>query len=55
VASPGREGPKVWILDTTGKVADLIKAKKLQIQDDEGGGGGGPGGPGHHFHRPMPN
>lgn len=55
VASPGREGPKVWILDTTGKVADLIKAKKLQIQDDEGGGGGGPGGPGHHPRRPMPN
>jgi hypothetical protein len=50
VAAPGgRMHAKVWILDTTGKVADLVKQKQLSIVEDEGGGGGGgrgPGGPG---------
>ena len=44
VAAPGgRMHAKVWILDTTGKVADLVKQDKLAIVEDEGGGGAGPG------------
>ena len=38
----GKRG-KVWLVDTTGKVADLIKQNKLVIEEDEGGGGRGPG------------
>ena len=46
VAAPGgRMHAKVWILDTTGKVADLVKQDKLAIVEDEGGGPG-PRGPG---------
>ena len=65
IAAPGgRMHAKVWILDTTGKVADLVTQNKLAIVEDEGGGagGGGPGGPGpgprgpgsHGPHKPGP-
>ena len=44
MAAPGR-GPelhgRVWLIDTTGKAADLIKAKKLEILEGDGPQGGG--------------
>ena len=47
VAAPGgRMHAKVWILDTTGKVAEMVKQNQLSIVEEEGGGGRGPGGPG---------
>jgi hypothetical protein len=50
-AAPGgkRQG-QVWLLDTTGKIGELVKQNKLVIEDDEGGRGpdGGP----RHPHRP---
>ncbi|MEI6279797.1 MAG: hypothetical protein WCQ16_10530 [Verrucomicrobiae bacterium] len=50
-APGGNHRGKAWLVDTTGKVADLIKQHKLLIEDDGGGlgagGGGRPGGPGH--------
>ena len=68
VAAPGgRMHAKIWILDTTGKIADLVKQNKLRIEEEGGGGGGagggpgpGPGGPGpggheHAPHRPAQN
>lgn len=61
IAAPGHEGPQVWILDTTeGKVGELVKARKLALQDEggemgPGGRGPGPGGPGHHPRRPVQN
>ncbi|TSA30326.1 MAG: hypothetical protein D4R65_13390 [Verrucomicrobiaceae bacterium] len=60
---PDRHG-KVWVIDTTGKVGDLIKQHKLAIMDDKawdvpghGGAGGpeGPGGPHHGPHHPGHN
>ena len=62
VAAPGgRMHAKVWILDTTGKVADMVKQNKLRVEEEGGGGGagggpgpGGPGpGPGGHEHGPR--
>lgn len=60
LATPGRpaKGGKVgqhWIIDTTGKVADLIKANKLHIEDQDAGVGEGPGpGPvGKPIRRPL--
>jgi hypothetical protein len=56
IAAPG--GPKhrqVWIVDSTGKIAELVKQKQLTIED-EGGGGEGPGGgrgPGPGPHGPR--
>ena len=63
IAAPGgRMHAKVWILDSTGKVADLVKQHKLAIEEENGGGGpgggagGGPGhAPGHGPHRPGLN
>ncbi|MCK9588062.1 MAG: hypothetical protein WC076_09720 [Terrimicrobiaceae bacterium] len=52
-APGGRMHAKVWILDSTGKVADLIKQHKLAIVEDEGGGA--PGGRGPGFRRPGLN
>jgi len=49
VAAPGgKMRAKVWIIDTTGKIADLVKQNKLVIEEGGDGGGGGPGprGPG---------
>lgn len=46
LAAPGgKMHHKVWLVDSTGKIADLVKQNKLIIED-EGGGPGGPGGPG---------
>jgi len=48
MAAPGgkdRHG-KVWLVDTTGKVAELIKQRRLTIEEGEDGAGFGPGGPG---------
>ena len=39
---------KVWIIDTTGKIADLVKQNKLVIEEGGDGGGGGPGPRGLH-------
>jgi len=56
---PDQNGRGVWLVDTTGKAADLIKDKK--IGGLEGGGGDGPGmnGEGRPFgprrHGPGPN
>jgi hypothetical protein len=46
------QGPSgIWIIDTTGKVAQLIKDKKLTLPDAAKGGDAGPGpGPGR---RPL--
>ena len=65
LAAPGgRMHAKVWMLDTTGKIADLVKQNKLMIEEEGGGAGGGPGpgghgpGPGGHDRRhagPGPN
>ena len=55
-APGGRDGRKVWLLDTTGKIGDLVKQNKLVIEDGERseGGPGGPGGPGPwHPHGPR--
>jgi len=59
IAAPGGQmHPKFWIVDTTGKVGELVKQKKLAIEEGEMDGGGfgpgGPGGPGPHHgqHRP---
>ena len=45
-APGGRRHAKVWILDTTGKIPDLVKQNKLMIEEEGGGGGGAGGGPG---------
>ena len=47
LAAPGgKMHGKIWLVDSTGKVADLVKQHKLVIED-EGDGMGGPGpGPG---------
>jgi len=62
LAAPGgkERHRRVWMIDTTGKAAELIKANKLEVNDEgemmgEGGGPGGPGGPGHHPRKGMPN
>ena len=49
VAAPGgRRHAQLWIFDTTGKVADMVKQNKLMIEEEGGGGaGGGPGPRGH--------
>lgn len=61
IAAPGK-GPRarVWLIDTTGKVGELVKQKKLIIEDEEEGGFGpqgpgprGPRGPGSF--RPLGN
>ena len=64
IAAPGgRMHAKAWIVDSTGKIAELVKQNQLTIEDEGGGGGGpgpggprgpgGPGGPGPHGpHRP---
>lgn len=51
IAAPGK-GPhaRVWIIDTTGKMGELVKQKKLIIEDEEDGGFG-PQGPGPRGHR----
>ena len=66
VAAPGGgKHPKVWLLDTSGKITDLVKQSHFAIEED-GGGGGGAGGPGrgpgpgpgpgpHGPHRPAAN
>ncbi|MEI8310034.1 MAG: hypothetical protein WCH98_04695 [Verrucomicrobiota bacterium] len=57
VAAPGgRMRAKVWIVDTTGKVVDLVKQNKLAIEEggDGGGSGGGGAGPGPHGPGPGP-
>lgn len=57
IAAPGKgPRPRVWLIDTTGKVAELVKQNKLAIDEDEEGGvpnGPGPRGPGPR--RPMGN
>lgn len=61
VAVPGGKMPaKVWTIDTTGKVADLVKDHKLAIEEESGPGQGGPGpgpgrGPGPGMRRPGLN
>ena len=51
VAAPGGQmHAKIWIVDTTGKVVDLVSQNKLKIEDEGGGPDGGAGkgpGPGH--------
>ena len=43
VAAPGgKMHQRIWLVDGTGKIADLVKQKKLVIEED------GPGGPGPH-------
>ena len=53
VAAPGkRVKGRAWIVDTTGKIAEMVKKNTLVIDDEEGGviefgpGGPGPGGRG---------
>lgn len=43
MATPGRPGMggRRWIIDTTGLVADLIKANKLHLPENDGAAGGG--------------
>ena len=63
-APGGKQRGGVWIVDTTGKIAGLVKENKLSIVEDsgggEGGGGHGPGprgpgpGPGPGPHKPAP-
>lgn len=60
IAAPGRGGPRVWMIDLSGKASELIKERKLELQDEGGDfqpgpGFGGPGGPGHHPRKPMGN
>lgn len=46
VTAPGKGlRPKVWIIDTTGKIQDLVKNQKIALEDgrDMNGGGEGPG------------
>jgi len=45
MTAPGSEKRgKVWMVDTTGKVADLVAQNKLVIEENPGGGGrSGPG------------
>lgn len=44
---------KVWVLDSTGKLAGLLKENKLRIEEE--GGGPGPRGPGPGPRRPAVN
>ena len=54
IAAPGgRMHDKVWILDTTGKTADLVKQNQLVIEDVGGGPGDGGHGPGPGAHGPR--
>lgn len=56
VAARGGMRPKIWLVDTTGKIADLVKQDKLQIEEE--GGGPGPRGPGPRGwppHKPEAN
>lgn len=58
IATPGGQiHPKVWIVDTTGKAADLVKQKKLTLAVEEMNEAFGPGGPGPHHgpHHPARN
>lgn len=52
----GRRHMGIWLVDTTGKVADLVEQNKLAIENGERGGGPGAGpgaGPGDRgWHRP---
>lgn len=43
MATPGRPGMggRRWIIDTTGQVAELIKANKVHLPDHDGGPGAG--------------
>lgn len=46
IAAPGRGpggGGVAWLIDTTGKVSELIKEKKFQILQDDGPQNGGAG------------
>ena len=55
IAAPSeRMHAKVWILDSTGKIADLVKQHELAIEDEKGGGGPGHA-PGHGPHQPGLN
>lgn len=74
IAAPGKDKEhhhhRVWLIDATeGKLAELIAAKKLEINEEDGGpgegmqqgmleGSGGPGGPGgpggRHNHPKRP-
>lgn len=47
VAAPGGKKKKsVWLVDSTGKIGDLVKQNKLTIEDEGGEPAGpGPGGP----------
>ena len=40
---PDHQGGKIWIVDTTGKAAALLKDKKLEGFEGDGMDGGGPG------------
>ncbi len=56
VAAPGgKMQGKIWLVDSTGKIADLVKQNKLVIEDEGPGGPGGPGprGPGPGPHGPR--
>ncbi|MFA7342884.1 MAG: hypothetical protein WC003_01145 [Terrimicrobiaceae bacterium] len=56
LAAPGRRmHAKVWLLDSTGKIADLLKENKLAIEEEEGGDGPGRGPGGQGPHRPALN
>lgn len=40
LAAPGRDGrARIWLLDTTGQAADLIRDRKLTVMEDEGARG----------------
>ena len=49
LAAPGRGPvrighPRVWFIDTTGTATELLKAKKLELEEEGPGGKGGPDG-----------
>ncbi len=47
LTAPGKKMKRrVWIIDTTGKIGELIKKNDFAIDDEEEGGGRGPGGHG---------
>jgi hypothetical protein len=44
IASPGRNArEQFWLVDTTGKLAEIIAQKKISLQDDSGRASGGTG------------
>ncbi len=47
LAAPARKGkhPRVWIVDTTGKISELLKGQQFELPADAEEGGPGEGGP----------